>query len=186
MTFSFAFGGMTWYTIIMSVWKTIPSCPKYEASSDGQIRSKRFLRSLKGSENSCGYLRVQIGSSSNKKFIHRLIAETFLPLVAGKSVVNHKNGLKHDNAAKNLEWVTQSENDLHKYRTGLGESIKGQSHHNAALDNEKVKAILSSSQSNAELAKKYSVSPRTIRDVRNRKTWKHILLPHDLHTFIHG
>lgn len=49
------------------------------------------------------------GKKKNVK-IHRMVAETFLPLVDGKEIVNHKDGDTHNFNINNLEWVTASEN----------------------------------------------------------------------------
>lgn len=49
---------------------------------------------------------------------HRVIAELFLG-GPEKETVNHKNGIKTDNRAENLEWATQRENNAHAVKTGL-------------------------------------------------------------------
>ena len=53
------------------------------------------------------------------KMIHRLVAEHFIPNPEGKPQVNHIDGNRSNNCADNLEWVTNSENTAHAYRTGL-------------------------------------------------------------------
>jgi hypothetical protein len=66
-----------------------------------------------------GYLTVGINrlGKQHRKTIHRLVAKAFCR--GGGEIVNHKNGVKADNRASNLEWCTASENELHAYRTGL-------------------------------------------------------------------
>ncbi|CAL6011946.1 HNH_endonuclease [Hexamita inflata] len=60
-----------------------------------------------------GYLQVRLVDQNNKKFnkyIHRILAEAFIPNLMGLPVVNHKNRVRTDNRLENLEWTTQSEN----------------------------------------------------------------------------
>ncbi len=70
--------------------------------------------------NPDGYLCVN--AENNRRFIHRLLALTFLP-EPEKSVteldVNHIDGVKKNNSIENLEWASRSENCFHAYRTGL-------------------------------------------------------------------
>lgn len=48
--------------------------------------------------------------------MHRLVAMHFIKRVNNKKEVNHKNGIKSDNRANNLEWTNRSENNKHSYR----------------------------------------------------------------------
>lgn len=63
----------------------------------------------------CGYLYVDLYKNGNKvrKFIHRLVAETFIPNIDNKPMVNHKDGNTKNNHIDNLEWVTAKENVEH-------------------------------------------------------------------------
>lgn len=65
--------------------------------------------------------------------VHRLVAKAFLPNALGKTQVNHKNGIKTQNIVNpddlygettNLEWATNSENQLHAYKLGLKENAR--------------------------------------------------------------
>lgn len=52
-------------------------------------------------------------------YIHRLLAETFIPNPENKKTVNHIDGNKLNNIISNLEWATQSENNIHALRNNL-------------------------------------------------------------------
>lgn len=100
------------------VWKLIPGCTHYQASNLGRIRSLPSRTSagkiLKLSVDYKGYHRVALRYTNKKqtKLVHRLVAFAFL----GKSEmqINHKNGVKTDNRIENLEYVTQTANQLHR------------------------------------------------------------------------
>lgn len=113
----------------------------YEVSSLGRVRSYartvtkkdgrqyrlkgRVLSANKNQRN--GYLSVQLGAG-HRVYVHRLVALAFVQGFEDGMTVNHKNGVRDDNRAENLEWVTQSENVAHSYRElgrkhpGLGKS----------------------------------------------------------------
>jgi hypothetical protein len=95
----------------------IKDYPNYGVSKSGQVYSYLRERYLVPVELD-GYHRVFITNESGRKglFIHRLVAETFIPNTDDeKKQVNHKNMIKTDNNVKNLEWVTQSENSTHAH-----------------------------------------------------------------------
>ena len=93
----------------------------YLVSNIGRIESIRAKRLLKMPPPVRGYLRVTLHNNKVKYQIGiaRLVALAFVPNPDNKHQVNHINGIKHDNRADNLEWVTASENSLHAYKTGL-------------------------------------------------------------------
>ena len=103
-------------------WKEWPRDPRIMVSNKGNVVSyKRGVRHpLKVSHTNSGYQRVGACHGS-PQFVHRMVAETWLdnPNPNYYTQVNHINGDKDDNRVENLEWVTQSENLRHAYRTGL-------------------------------------------------------------------
>ena len=70
------------------------------------------------------YERVELSKNKeNKKYnIHRLVAEAFIPNKNNKPQINHIDGNKTNNKVENLEWCTQSENELHAYKIGLAKN----------------------------------------------------------------
>lgn len=62
---------------------------------------------------------LTINGTKKKVKIHRMVAETFLPKVEGKEIVNHIDGDTHNYKLNNLEWVDSSENAVHANETGL-------------------------------------------------------------------
>lgn len=61
--------------------------------------------------------------------MHRLVASAFIDNPDNKPQVNHINGVKSDNRACNLEWVTNRENQIHANLTGLRHTNVGESSH---------------------------------------------------------
>lgn len=49
------------------------------------------------------------------KYIHKLVAETFIENPYNFKIVNHKDGNKYNNTILNLEWCTYSDNNTHAY-----------------------------------------------------------------------
>ena len=71
--------------------------------------------------NDNGYIRVYI---YNKTFaLHRLIALAFIENTENKEQVNHIDGNKLNNSVENLEWVSNQENQIHKFKIGLGNNF---------------------------------------------------------------
>lgn len=83
----------------------------YEITRDGKVINKHTGHTLAPQPNGKGYLRVSIGKKL--MFIHRLVAEKYIPNPENKPQVNHKDGNKLNNCVDNLEWVTNQENRNH-------------------------------------------------------------------------
>jgi hypothetical protein len=86
-------------------------------------------KTIKPRVNNCGYLSIRLSKDGVCKthFVHRLIAQAFIPNPDNHSQVNHISGDKLDNRIENLEWVTSAQNAKHAYDTGLN-SNKGVNH----------------------------------------------------------
>lgn len=103
------------------VWKTIPSFPKYEASSNGNIRHKKFKKNRKQHLDRDGYCRVTLNKTKNGKSVqvsglkvHRLVADAFIFNPDDKPIVDHIDRIKTNNNVLNLRWATHSENRMNR------------------------------------------------------------------------
>ena len=99
-------------------WKPINE--NYSVSSKGRIRNDRNGRVLSPTIGKVGYASVLVcGHKGKREYVHRLVAAAFLAPDGARPDVNHKDGLKTNNAVENLEWCTHQENIKHASSTGL-------------------------------------------------------------------
>lgn len=92
-------------------WKRISTHPDYMISDQGKI--KKGDRYLALSMNAHGYQKVNLEGGidgTRTKLVHRLVAMTWLKNPDELPVVHHKNAVKIDNRAANLEWCSHSQN----------------------------------------------------------------------------
>ena len=94
--------------------KEITDFPKYLIDTDGNIYNKRTNKKLKISDNGRGYKKVGLYTEEGKmvnKYIHRLVAETFIDNPNNLSEVNHIDEDKSNNCVDNLEWCDRKYNN---------------------------------------------------------------------------
>ena len=101
-----------WRTI--SIYNDLPY--EYQISDKGRIFNKTRKVFLRPSLKANGYLEVQL-SKKHYCLVHRLVASVFIDNPDDKPFVNHIDGDKTNNNKNNLEWVTESENVQHYYKT---------------------------------------------------------------------
>ena len=90
----------------------------YKVSDDGRIFNIAERFEVKASKGSSGYLLVHLrkGNAVSTKYVHRLVAMAFVANPQCLAQVNHKNEIKTDNRASNLEWVSHRDNLLYGSR----------------------------------------------------------------------
>lgn len=84
----------------------------YAATKDGQIWSYKRNKFMKASLNSSGYLKVNLTKDGipYTHYVHRLVAETFIPNPDNLPQINHLDENKLNNELSNLTWCTAREN----------------------------------------------------------------------------
>lgn len=100
--------------------KLIENSINYFVTTEGEVYSGH--RKLRTSPTGSGYARVRISyqdGTSKDCYVHRLVAQTFIPNPENKPVVNHKDADKTNNKLENLEWCTYKENTIHAVQNGL-------------------------------------------------------------------
>lgn len=106
----------------------IKGFPDYYITENGDIYSRysaykhnpqgKIYKLNPGVDKTNGYIRVMLFKEGKKykKYVHRLLAETFLPNPENKPCINHKNGIRHDNRLSNIEWCSYAENTQHAFK----------------------------------------------------------------------
>lgn len=117
----------------METWKPVKGYEGlYEVSDRGRVRGlKRTVIKKNGvpfTAKECmltphrtpkGYLLADLWKENKEKrlYIHRLVAEAFIPNPGALKEVNHKDENKENNTVENLEWSSRLENV--RYGTGI-------------------------------------------------------------------
>lgn len=105
----------------MELWKDVKGYEGLYAISDlGRVKSFVSHKILSPRDNGQGYGKVGLCKDmvTKNRYVHRLVAEAFIPNPHNKTEVNHKDGDPSNNHVSNLEWVTSSENTKHAVYKG--------------------------------------------------------------------
>ena len=121
----------------------------YRVSNMGRVWSYYSNWFLTPQRDSSGHMQVRLSNEFGSRlfFIHRLMAEAFIPNQFNYPEVRHLNDISDENLVGNLEWGTQADNMMDasnngsyaKYETRIiatniktGESTLFRSQHEAA------------------------------------------------------
>ena len=128
---------MNGHFVMQEIWKDIEGYEGvFEISNFGRVKSLarktkngQGLRPVKErirkthSHPNLGYWLITLkhpsSEKSDRRYVHRLVAQAFIPNPESKPQVNHRDGDKKNSRVENLEWATSSENLHHAHRSGL-------------------------------------------------------------------
>lgn len=121
------------------------------------------------------YLGIKLNQNGKHlRYLHRLVAEAFIPNPMNFKEVNHKDGNRFNNAVENLEWVNRKANTNHAYQTGLAHS--GSSSHYAKLTERNVAEIIylrtTTDWSYTKIAELFGVCSESVSNMCRGKSWK--------------
>lgn len=95
-------------------WMVIDKFENYAVSTNGDVKNIKTGRVLKGRPDKDGYLRVSLYTDGvcYEQYIHRLVAEAFIPNPENKPTVDHIDRNRKNNLYSNLCWATHKEQTL--------------------------------------------------------------------------
>lgn len=153
---------------------------KYTVYPNGDIYGPSGKK-LKPRYSKDGYLIVTVGSKYKKrtsKYVHRIVAEVFLPNLNGYSDVDHIDGNRANPCVENLEWVDHNENIRRAYdRGGWIDRAVGEKNPKARLTESFVIALRKLYKAGVtiqKLADKYNLPWNTVGNAVKGITWKHL------------
>ena len=150
----------------------------YYVSKNGLIYSAKLKRLLSISVDKDGYERVNVITKQGKRklSVAKIVLATFKgypPQDMIDPTVEHKDGIRNNNAISNLEWLERTQNASRRHITPKGE--RNPKNKLSAKEVNEICFILQNEDTSlSEIAQKYNVSKDNIRDIKRRKIWKDI------------
>jgi len=162
----------------VEIWKDIPECPKYQASSLGRVRTLKR-------KNGVGHIMTQFLTPNGYKiaklnqkmwFVHRLVLFAFVgPRPDGMQACHNDND-RQNNRADNLRWDTAKNNNADKRKHGTAQF--GENNPSSKFTDTQVMEIrrkyASTSATTRELMDEFGASQAAIASLVRGKTYKHL------------
>lgn len=170
------------------MWKQVKGYEEFhEVSNYGRIKS---LTCFAGNRNICkrknvfykkpqispfGYVvgvfgKWNIYPKDKMFFVHRLVAQHFIPNPDNKPEVNHKDGNKQNNLVDNLEWVTRQENIDHAYKNKIIPRVIGMRASKCRFTDEQIIEMLNHPEGPRATSRKFGTTSAYITAIRKGDT----------------
>lgn len=165
----------------MEQWKPITGFDGYQVSNYGNIKSKKegklMALSVKGKYRVYLGVLMWVGKKVFCRYVHRIVAIEFCDNPNNYPEVNHIDGVKLNNHAVNLEWVTRSQNMEHAKK--LPTHQVGEMKYASKLTSDQVDEIRKRKKDNPlitviSLAREFGIHPSQMSRVISGVYWKHL------------
>lgn len=175
----------------MENWKDVPGYEGLYAVSDmGRVKSLERLAPSKGGSlrriggkmlaihsNGAGYKHVRLAKDGvlTTVLLHRLVLEAFVGPRPDGMEARHLDGIRANNALRNLVWGTKKENA--DDRIAHGTSPVGAKNPKSKIDEVQALEIYRRAQSGEcfeSIAADYGVSEITVSHIKCGRTWSHV------------
>jgi hypothetical protein len=161
------------------LWWEPPEHPGYLVSATGKVisflkTSPRLLKPIKMGE----YRGLQLQSTAGlrKKYMHRLVLESFVGPAPDDHQAAHLDGDRRNNALDNLQWVTPVENAAHKVAHGT--TSEGERNSMAKLDDAAVLAMRQLREDTGlaygKIGKQFGVTTMTAYRAITGQAWRNV------------
>lgn len=167
-------------------WRKVPGFAFLEASSLGRVRRSSgknaglvFKQIGYERPNAIPYLRIFASENSvpYRVSVHKAVCLAFHgPQPSPKHVAAHNDGNHKNNLPGNLRWATPKENSADAINHGtLARGERSGAHKLTEERVREIRRLLSDGVAVIELSRRFGIQRGTIRFLRDRKTWNHVV-----------
>jgi len=143
-------------------------------------RGGHLLKPMRANQRTT-HQRVILTKEGKRKqyLVHRLVAQAFIPNPDKLPFINHKDCNPENNHASNLEWCSAKQNSIHAYQNGrwTPPNQQGAKNANSKLTEKdviEIRKLHGEVKNCAEIARRFSVNPKTINMIVRGTRWQNI------------
>lgn len=166
----------------MEEWREIPGWQGYYVSDGGNVRGRRgrVLKPQSNYRNEYRYVSLARADGTGKTTsfnVHRLVLEAFVGARPEGMTGSHRDGDKSNNRLSNLLWEPHGDNMRRQREHGTQRDQRGSRNSMAKLSEEDVRKVrerLAHGDTQASVARTYSVSVSLVHMIHAGKIWRHV------------